>query len=420
MQLDALERGLRELAPEDFRLLAARIAHAISRSAWPPIRKLELVLTEDCNLRCDYCWIPKRASYMSPEVAVRTLDFVFAESRDALNIEITLFGGEPLLAWDTFTVAVEHAEKLAAATGKRVHWAVTTNGTLLNPENVRFAAQHGLAYLLSIDGNREAHDRHRRDAAGRGTFDSIVANIAVLKSAQPWLGARMTINPDTVTGLAESVRLLAHLGINQFLIGKNVVASWSKQAHTALYEEWVRIAQTYVALRRRGWPIRIRSFESPMGDFEEDGKPIAGWGCEAGQDKIAVTPSGDIYPCSRFLDADWLREATWLGHIDQGISADKTRRDITDNREVIRYRCMKCSRKKSCAGGCPATNWLSTGSPFVPARQECWDLNWGRRLRREVPEAYQVSKLPFRRHPFLGDTSLRDDGVCPSAIRPLN
>jgi uncharacterized protein len=415
LRLDVLERGINNLAPEDFQILVRRIAHAITRASWPAIRKLELVLTEDCNLRCDYCWIPKQPAYMPWEVAKRALEFLFIESRDAESVEITLFGGEPLLAWDVFTRAVEYAERLAKQTDKRVGWAVTTNGTLLEEENIRFAVQHGIHYLLSIDGDRPSHDLHRRDDSGKGSFDRVIANIPSLKRLQGWLGTRMTVNPDTVEGVDRAVRLLAHLGINQFLIAPNITADWTREARLVLQQQWVEIARLYAKMRRAGWPIRMTGFE----ERPEREKP-KGWGCEAGQDKIAVTPSGDIYPCSRYLDVDWLREASWLGHVDTGISADGRRRELTDGREVIRFKCMKCRHKDRCTGSCPATNWLTTGSPFAPPRIDCYLHDVSERLKREVPEAWEASKIPFRREPLplLGDSCAEQASPC--GIRPLN
>ena len=414
MRLDTLERGITNLTPEDFQILARRISHAVMRASWPAIRKLELVLTEDCNLRCHYCWIPKRPEYMSWEVAKRALDFFIQESRDAQDLEITLFGGEPLLAWDVLVRSVEYAKHLAASAGKRVHWAVTTNGTLLNEDRVRFAAQHGINYLLSIDGDKDSHDRHRRTADGHGSFDLVVANIPALKRVQGWLGARMTVNPDTLSGLAAQVRLLAHLGINQFLVATNVTADWPDGCVSAIEAEWTALARTYAEMRRSGWPIRMTGFESGSDAARK------GWGCEAGQDKIAVTPSGDIYPCSRFLDVEWLRKASWLGHIGVGITADRRRQELTDSREVIRFKCMKCRHKDRCTGSCPPTNWLSTGSPFMPSAIDCSLHDVGERVKREVPEAWEASKIPFRREPLplLGDTCAEQASPC--GIRPLN
>jgi len=418
LRLETLERGIRRLDRKDFATLVDGMVSAISRREWPPIRKLELVLTEDCNLRCDYCWIPKRPLHMSWEVARQALEFLFEESRDAQDLEITLFGGEPLLAWDVFAHTVEHAEQLAASGGRRIHWAVTTNGTLLNEKNVRFASMHGINYLLSLDGDRRCHDLHRRTAEGQGSFDLVVRNVPMLKRLQGWLGTRMTVNPDTVASLASNIQVLAHMGINQFLVGANPAAKWDRESRQRLAAEWVRIAGQYVRMRRQGWPLRIGALEAEGFDQTNERRP--GWGCEAGQDKVAVAPSGDIYPCSRFLDVDWLRNANWLGHVDRGLVAVRTRRSITDSRLLVRHKCMTCRHRDRCNGSCPATNWLLTGSPFVAPTFDCEGVRMGERLKREVPEAWEASKIPFRREPLplLGDSCAEQASPC--GIRPLN
>lgn len=400
MTLEEIGRALTLLPEEQLQVLAARFSRALGEASWPPLTKLELLLTEDCNLRCDYCWIPKRPLTIPESTAAAALRLLFEQSRDHADLSITLFGGEPLLAWSRFKWVVRTAENMADSQRKCLHWAVTTNGVLLDEEKVDFGVEHGIAYLLSIDGGRVAHDRHRKDRHGNGSFDAVVAKLPLLKRAQGWLGARITVNPDTVQSLSAGVELLAHMGINQFLVGANPTAVWAREDRAALWDEWRALADLYATMRQQGWPIRVASFENSAG-FGED-RRVPQWGCEAGRDKVAVSASGDIYPCSRFVDAQWLREASWLGHVSTGITADLVRRQLVDGRIIVRQKCMRCRNKLWCAGGCPATNWLTTGSPFAAPALDCEGVQASRRLRREKPEAYRASNHPFCTDPLAG------------------
>jgi uncharacterized protein len=382
-----LDRSLRGLGEADLTQLARLLLAERLRASRPPLRKLELVVTEDCNLRCDYCWVPKRSEYIQWPVARAALDYLFLESRDAAKLQITLFGGEPLLAWDVIAKTVEYGRAKAARLNKRIGWAITTNGTLLNEDMIRFGHAHGFNYLLSIDGTRMRHDSHRRFADGTGSFDRAVSALPALKRRMKWVGARMTVNPDTCEGLARDVKQLARHGINQFLIGTNPDAKWTAERVRCLEQEWERILDVYVSLRSRGWPIRMTCFESCD---EKKAKGI--WGCEAGRDKIAVTPSGDIYACSRFVAEPPLRTRGWLGTLEQGIIAEENVRHITDGRDEIRYRCRTCGLRDGCSGGCPATNLSSTGSLYVSPMVDCRMNRFWQRLKRVRPEAWEVHR----------------------------
>lgn len=63
--------------------------------------KIELYLAETCNLRCRYCYVDAHAALnhglMPWEVARQAIDFVFARAGEADSVNITFFGGEPLL-----------------------------------------------------------------------------------------------------------------------------------------------------------------------------------------------------------------------------------------------------------------------------------------------------------------------------------
>ncbi|MGB9607285.1 MAG: SPASM domain-containing protein, partial [bacterium] len=93
--------------------------------------------------------------------------------------------------------------------------------------------------------------------------------------------------------------------------------------------------------------------------FEEDleqqrGKYKNVWSCEAGADKICVSPDGSLYPCSRFICTDEKGTSYYkLGDVQQGITEHRLRDDLLDQREMIRPKCMRCEYKDFCPGGCP-------------------------------------------------------------------
>ena len=416
MKLETVERGLRNLSPDDLVVLGQRFRVALAKAQRPAIAKMELIVTEDCNLRCDYCWVPKNPRCMTLETAKRAIDFLLEDSPGTESVEVTLFGGEPLLEFDLVKQVITYGADKARVQGRRIAWALTTNGTLITQEMLEFGRQHRLNYLLSIDGGRECHNVHRRFADGRGSFDEVVSRLPIVKRVQGWLGTRMTVTPATVRRLGKSVAVLTELGVNQFIVGDDVENRWTRDDIAAFQDQWVAIGELYYRLRSAGHPIRVTSFEPLERDKRDN---THRWGCEAGRDKIAVTPSGDFYPCARFIDKAGIQNEFWLGHLDVGLIAEQTRRDLTDGRDVIRYRCMKCSQRSACLGGCPATNYLCTGSPFVAPRMDCTMHRFWRRLRRERPEFWEVSNIPYGPQPATFPGSPAEQPGWPHC-RPLN
>jgi uncharacterized protein len=145
-----------------------------------------VLTTLQCNFACDYCFqgdhgdYNKFAAKMSLETAGRVATWIEGEL-DRLSPErfsLTFFGGEPLL---NLTVAYELAERCWNATQARnirMSISVITNGLLLTPEVVDRLLPYGLyGVKITLDGDRETHNRMRPLRGGQGTFDRILENV---------------------------------------------------------------------------------------------------------------------------------------------------------------------------------------------------------------------------------------------------
>ena len=126
---------------------------------FPPVVFIDLFLTESCNFACPYCFVEgKRDRHMAPETAQAAVEFLIRESRDQDNIEMLLFGGEPLLRFDLIKDLVPYGYRRAREAGKTLSFSMTTNGSLMNRENLAFLRKHNIKFLLSLDGDEEMHN----------------------------------------------------------------------------------------------------------------------------------------------------------------------------------------------------------------------------------------------------------------------
>ena len=148
--------------------------------------RVTVLTTLQCNFACDYCIqgdhgdYNKTAAKMTLETAERVARWTTErmDETGAGSFVLTLFGGEPLL---NLPVAYYLAERLWNASrerGIRMQISVITNGLLLTPEVVDRLLPFGLSGVkVTLDGDRDTHNRMRPLRGGQGTFDKIVHNI---------------------------------------------------------------------------------------------------------------------------------------------------------------------------------------------------------------------------------------------------
>ena len=148
--------------------------------------KATVLTTLQCNFACDYCYQGDRddynkfASKMSMETAAKTADWI-AQRLDEVGPEkfhLTLFGGEPLLNLPVAYYLAERTQALCAERGIRHTVSMITNGLLLTPEVVDRLTPYGLTGVkITLDGDRDTHNRLRPLRGKQGTFDRIIDNL---------------------------------------------------------------------------------------------------------------------------------------------------------------------------------------------------------------------------------------------------
>ena len=162
-------------------------------------RHMILVVTEQCNLRCKYCvyseHYPFNRGYenvtMDQATAFAALDLFFDNHGKVRHRNPTskpfvgFYGGEPLLAFDLIRATVGYFQEHYCAEFPETMFTITTNGMLLTDEAGDFLAENGFSVIVSLDGDRESHDRNRVQPNGKGSFDTVFGNIRRFRSRHP-------------------------------------------------------------------------------------------------------------------------------------------------------------------------------------------------------------------------------------------
>lgn len=145
--------------------------------------------TVDCNFRCWYCYEDhKKGSRMHPEMVEKVeklISNVLEEYKNLSDFNLSFFGGEPLMHFAY--VAQPLTDYLYTACKKKdvePHIHFTTNGYLLTGKMIDFLSNKSVSFQITLDGDKENHDRTRFMANGKGSFDKIVNNIKLLARAK--------------------------------------------------------------------------------------------------------------------------------------------------------------------------------------------------------------------------------------------
>ena len=144
---------------------------------------LIILPTEACNFRCTYCYETFENRKMPRPVVSGIKSLINRRSEDLDDLEISWFGGEPLLALDVITEISRHAIDVSKTEGFTFRSGMTTNGYFLNQDRFLQCLDHKIDFFqISLDGNPADHNASRKLASGEGTFDRIWSNLIAMKS----------------------------------------------------------------------------------------------------------------------------------------------------------------------------------------------------------------------------------------------
>jgi uncharacterized protein len=353
------------------------------------VTHLTLVLTHDCNLACGYCFAgEKRRQRMSDDVLARSLDMAFVGeasrpspspdgARKGDETTIGLFGGEPTLAWDLVERVVTEAE----ARGP-VSFTMTTNATLIDDERAAFCAEHGVHVAVSIDGDRAVHDGARPTRGGRGSFDKTLAGLRRLQAAGATVETISVVDPSTVRWLADSVGFLGTLGVERVSLNPSFGSTFSDEDLHDWEAGYRAAAALYVERMLAGRPISINVIEDKILTHVKDGYGD-GERCEVA-DHIAVSPSGNLYPCARLVGED-RDDKLRIGDVFRGV--DLGRLALLRAQAAGDDGCDGCGVERRCLKSCACANYEETGEVGIPGGLQCWHEQMSMRVADEAGTA---------------------------------
>src|SRR6267142_712314 len=349
-----------------------------------------LLTTLQCNFACDYCFqgdhgdYNERADKMSLDTAQRTIAWMTREL-DRVRPEkfvLTFFGGEPLL---NLPVMYEVAERMWDATQARhvpMYVNIITNGLLLTPDVVDRMVPFGLnGVKITLDGDRDTHNRMRPLRGGQGTFDRIVENIrrvagrcriaiggnfdessvesypALLEflKAQDFADKLVKVNFKPIVraeaSVSKNIIPLIAVGPDKKPLNGTCMTSVGSGAGSACDNcDFLDDQTSYLReeTKRHGFPTHDGVHNGPCHVHMQHAHTIG--------------PDGSLYPCPGFTG----QLSTSTGHIDD--RKDPFRETAREKFERLSpwKECGDCAFIPVCAGGCVAASHSQLGDMNVP------------------------------------------------------
>ncbi|MCH5278846.1 MAG: thioether cross-link-forming SCIFF peptide maturase [Christensenellaceae bacterium] len=341
-----------------------------------PIKSMCLNIAHDCNLRCAYCFAETGEFHggrmlMPLETAKAALDFLIAHSMGRHNLEVDLFGGEPLMNFDVVKSVVAYGRELEKKHDKCIHFTITTNGVALDDEIIEFINKEMFNLVISIDGRKQVHDALRVTPNGKGSYDIIVPKaqelIRLRGDGEHYVRGTFTAKNLDFT---EDVRALTDLGFEQISIEPVVLPADDPCAITEenidrALTEYDRLSDFVLERRSEGNPFNFFHFMIDLDDSPCLSKRSLG--CGAGVEYVAVAPNGDIYPCHQFVgNKDFL-----LGNVHNDELDNEIRNRFAGCNIFTKEKCSKCWAKYYCSGGCAANANNLNGSIMNPPEISC-------------------------------------------------
>jgi uncharacterized protein len=323
----------------------------------PPLHALSLAIAQKCNLGCAYCYAQQgdfgsAAKNMSLDTALAAVTLLVDGAEPGARLNLAFLGGEPLVNRTVLQAATRAAARRAAERGVEIAFSLTTNGTLLRPEDGEFLESFGFAVTISLDGPRETHDALRPFKSGAGSFDRILGNVRPLLASQRRMqvSARVTVTPANLQLRTTLDQFLAEgfhsVGFSPLLRAPSGTGELQPADLEVMLGGMIECGQEYERRVRSGERYAFANLDNALKEIRRGThRPYP---CGAGAGYLGVSADGDLAACHRFVgDADGA-----LGSLHAGI--DRARRaDWLQSRHVHRQDpCRRCWARYLCGGGC--------------------------------------------------------------------
>lgn len=325
---------------------------AFQRYAQGGVTRLVVIPTWQCELRCNYCTIPKQdGRVMTERTLLRAINLLLSSEREHLTLQF--FGGEALLEWGLVQTAIAQGTAAAGRRGKTLDFVLSSNGWSLDADKLRWLADYPVKLELSLDGARATQLRYRPAAkAGVDSYDNGIAPRAGDIVASGLLhDVIMVVHPETAPLLAANFAHIAGLGFRRIQINPALGKRWSNEAKASLAAELHQLAG-FLAERP---DITLVNAEHPPMPMRLNGEITVDW-------------DGTVFAGNAFLHETENKQHFRRGHLDDLHNFDRYWMDAPSNQELLDWSYPRDITANNLGVAAILTDFLKWVRPSLVAR----------------------------------------------------
>lgn len=321
---------------------------------------LELKISDQCSMRCPYCYETFTDTYMTKEMFDSKLPEIIdlMQRSSTTNLNLSFFGGEPMMNFDLIKHATKQLRKLPIET----NLVIISNMTLIDEEKLKWIQDNDVGVSWSFDGmgsdtSRPIVPQFINPKSNGVEYSS---TMELYKDKMPLIsqltkGCKVMIWPGNMHEMSSNLDFFLEMGIPSpdFSIVRDDV--WSRQNLIDFRGYIIELADKYIEYTKQGKYINIGFFSLAILDnifgLTYSKRPF---GCFAGVHGAVMTTDGKFYPCARFSDKKLLE-------IDKDFSfeywAEKFKPENYD-------KCQTCEIKDVCNAGCSYSQLRNDNKPL--------------------------------------------------------
>lgn len=317
-----------------------------------------------CNMRCKYCFYADVAEHravesygiMSSQTAHNLIDRIFEYMKPPAVVNFSFQGGEPTLAGiDFFRDFTDYVSKKNQGRFE-IHYAIQTNGYLMDDEWCRLLKAKDFLVGISMDGDAATHDRYRLDKRQTGTHDRVRAAIKRLEKHGVAYNVLSVITSEMARHVQRvfSYYMKQRIQFVQLIPCLQPLEGGCPSEHDLTGQQYADFMKQFFALWaeqwRRGRAFSVRQFDNlvnMMNGYPAEQCGMMGY-CTP---QFVVEADGSVYPCD-FYVLDRYRSGNVNTDSVETIAHSLGTQAFMDEGEAMGSLCADCRVFALCGGGC--------------------------------------------------------------------
>jgi uncharacterized protein len=370
--IEALTSGGHILGANIDEVAAVRASYEASRSAKNSLN-LTIAPTMACNFACGYCFqgLNKPTKKMSLDVQDAIIAFIKAKT-DLKSLNVVWYGGEPLMGKESIfklsDILIAYCDK------NQINYSagIVSNAYFLTADVAAQLYSRRVKWVqVTIDGDRDTHDKMRPLTSGHGTFDKILENIAATLDATPLaINVRVNVgqrNVDNVNQMLDILEARNYVKRGNFSVYFAPIEASTPESGSAFEEKLARAEfnKAVLALEERARKLRLSGIQKPSAGF-------MGMCVAASQGGYVIGANGDVHKCWETAHDPTKRIGTIFApaHMHDSVNASLWQQWSPFDNET----CRSCKILPMCGGHC-AHRFIYGGPDHTALPCPSWKWN---------------------------------------------